>query len=58
MTAKAIKRYLCVCQECDPLPPIEGLHPLTYKPDTETEARKPKGLLGIIAGGVALRRQD
>ena len=57
MTAKAIRRYLCVCTECEPLPPIEGLHPLTQEPDTEAEARKPKGLLGIIAERVMpLRR--
>ena len=31
MTAKAIRRYLCVCTECEPLPPIEGLHPETFE---------------------------
>lgn len=58
MTAKPIKRYRCICIECEPLPPIEGLHPLTHEPDEEAEARKPKGLLGIIAERVMpLRRQ-
>ncbi|KZS54298.1 MULTISPECIES: hypothetical protein [Rhizobium] len=59
MKATAIKSYRCICQECDPLPTIEGLHPLTYPPDPETETRKPKGFLGIIADRVMpLRRQD
>ncbi|MFF0950374.1 hypothetical protein ACFYE9_22705 [Rhizobium leguminosarum] len=59
MTAKAIKRSLCVCTECEPLPPIEGLHPLTHEEDTDAEIGRPRGFLGIIAGRViALRRQD
>ncbi|PDT00727.1 hypothetical protein CO666_28810 [Rhizobium chutanense] len=57
MKATAIKPYRCSCQECDPLPPIEGLHPLTYEPDTEAETSKPKGLLNIIVERVMpLRR--
>ena len=56
MKATAIKRYRCICEECDPLPPIEGLHPLTHEAVEET-ARKAKGLLGIIAERVMPRRQ-
>ncbi|MBX4957395.1 hypothetical protein [Rhizobium lentis] len=26
-----MRRYRCVCEECDPLPPIEGLHPETFE---------------------------
>lgn len=36
MKVQAIRRYQCVCEECDPLPPIEGL---TAPP--EPEERKP-----------------
>ncbi|MDC7741712.1 hypothetical protein [Rhizobium binxianense] len=58
MKATAIKPYRCFCQECDPLPPIEGLHPLTHDPSDEAP-RKTSGLLGIIAERVMpLRRQD
>ncbi|MFS8147654.1 hypothetical protein [Rhizobium sp. BR 249] len=56
MKATAIKRYRCICEECDPLPPIEGLHPLTHEGVEET-ARKAKGLLGIVAERVMPRRQ-
>ncbi|ARO30795.1 hypothetical protein NXC14_CH02875 [Rhizobium sp. NXC14] len=48
MKATAIKPYRCVCEECDPLPPIEGLHPLTHEAADEL-GRKARGLLGIIA---------
>ena len=58
MTAKAITRYRCVCTECAPLPPIEGLHPLTHKLDAEAEARKPKGFLGTIAERVIPPRRQ
>ena len=58
MTAKAIRRYLCICTECEPLPPIERLHPLTHEPDAEAEAHKPKGLLGIIAERVMPSRKQ
>ncbi|MBB3914368.1 hypothetical protein ACVITL_002756 [Rhizobium pisi] len=57
MKATAIRRSRCVCTECEPLPPIEGLHPLTHEPDAEAEASKSKGFLGIIAEHVMpLRR--
>ncbi|WP_027683855.1 hypothetical protein [Rhizobium leguminosarum] len=49
MKAKAIKRYFCVCTECEPLPPIEELHPLTHGQDTDAEVGRPRGFLGIIA---------
>lgn len=55
MRAAAIKPYRCLCIECEPLPPIEGLHPLTYG-DAESEAPKPKGLLGMIAERVISSR--
>ncbi|WP_190233576.1 hypothetical protein [Rhizobium sp. R339] len=58
MKATAIKRYRCICEECDPLPPIEGLHPLTHEGNGEVH-RTPRGLLGIIAKGMtAARRQN
>ena len=56
MKATAIKRYRCICEECDPLPPIEGLHPLTHEAAEETP-RKIWGLFGVIAERVTLRRQ-
>ncbi|MBY3069368.1 hypothetical protein HFO68_06390 [Rhizobium laguerreae] len=40
MTAKAIKRTLCVCTECEPLPPIEGLHPETVEATGERSDRQ------------------
>ncbi|MDK4731353.1 hypothetical protein [Rhizobium sp. CNPSo 3490] len=49
MKATAIKRYRCVCEECDPSPPIEGLHPLPHEVDVKVDAGRPKGLLGIVA---------
>ncbi|WP_190237534.1 hypothetical protein [Rhizobium sp. R635] len=55
MKATALKRYRCICEECDPLPPIDGLHPLTH--EAEETARKAKGLLGIVAERVMPRRQ-
>ncbi|WP_170965055.1 MULTISPECIES: hypothetical protein [unclassified Rhizobium] len=55
MKAAAIKRYRCVCEECEPLPPIEGLHPLTH--EREAEAERPKRLLGIIAERVMSPRR-
>ncbi|MBY5563832.1 hypothetical protein [Rhizobium leguminosarum] len=59
MKAKAIKRSLCVCTECEPLPPIEGLHSLAHEEDTDAEVGRPRGFLGFIAERViALRRQD
>ncbi len=58
MKPATIKPYRCVCIECEPLAPIEGLHPLTYG-DGESDAPKRKGLLGIIAERVMpLRKQD
>ncbi|EJC80094.1 hypothetical protein Rleg4DRAFT_1703 [Rhizobium leguminosarum bv. trifolii WSM2297] len=57
MKAPVIKPYRCVCTECDPLPPIEGLHPSTHEGATETQ-RKARGLLGIIAERVMPRRQE
>ncbi|ANK92281.1 hypothetical protein AMK01_CH02840 [Rhizobium sp. N6212] len=57
MKATAIKRYRCVCEECDPLPPIEGLHPLTHDVVDETP-RKARGLLRVIAEQIVpLRRK-
>ncbi|ANL47435.1 hypothetical protein AMC87_CH02766 [Rhizobium phaseoli] len=57
MKATAIKRHRCICEKCDPLPPIEGLHPLTH--DQEAAAGRPKGLLGMIAERVmSSRRQE
>ncbi|AHG46012.1 hypothetical protein RLEG12_23435 [Rhizobium leguminosarum bv. trifolii CB782] len=56
MKATAIKPYRCVCMECDPLPPIEGLHPLAHETVDETP-RKSRGLLDIIAERVMPRRQ-
>ncbi len=45
MKAPAIGRYQCVCEECDPLPPIEGL-----SAPVEIEERKPAaGILGKLA---------
>ncbi|MGV4795224.1 hypothetical protein [Rhizobium sp. F40D2] len=59
MKATVIKAYRCVCTECDPLPPIEGLHPLTHEGDVKVDAERPKGLLGIIAERViAARRRN
>ncbi|AIC27969.1 hypothetical protein IE4771_CH02873 [Rhizobium etli bv. mimosae str. IE4771] len=59
MKATAINRHRCVCEECEPLPPIDGLHPLTYKREAEVAAERPKGLLGIIAERVLpSRRQE
>ena len=59
MRVTAIKPYRCLCIECEPLPPIEGLHPLTYGDAAESEARTPKGLLGMIAERViSSRRQE
>ncbi|ARM89052.1 hypothetical protein RHEC894_CH02766 [Rhizobium sp. CIAT894] len=58
MKATAIKRYRCICEECDPLPPIEGLHPLTHEGDVKVD-RTPRELFRIIAKRVkAARRQN
>jgi hypothetical protein len=57
MKATAIRRYRCVCTECEPSPPVEGLHPLTFEA-AEEMPRKTRGLLGIIAEWVAPRRPD
>ncbi|WP_018900628.1 hypothetical protein [Rhizobium sp. 2MFCol3.1] len=49
MKAQAIRRYQCVCEECDPLPPIEGL-----AAPPEAEERKPgAGVLGRLAARLA-----
>jgi hypothetical protein len=49
MKAPAIGKYQCVCEECDPLPPIEGL-----SAPPETENRKPAaGILGKLAARLA-----
>ncbi|MDF0659533.1 MULTISPECIES: hypothetical protein [Rhizobium] len=59
MKATAIKPYRCVCTECEPLRPIEGLHPLTHEGSVKVDAGRPKGLLGIIAKRMtAARRQN
>lgn len=59
MKATAIRPYRCLCVECEPLPPIEGLHPLTHADEAENETRKPRGFLGIIAERITpLRKQD
>jgi hypothetical protein len=60
MKPATIRPYRCVCIECEPLPPIDGLHPLTYGDgESEGETRKPKGLLGVIAERVTrLRKED
>ncbi|EGE55894.1 UNVERIFIED_ORG: hypothetical protein GGI63_001401 [Rhizobium esperanzae] len=56
MKATAIKRYRCICEECDPLPPIEGLHPLMH--NREAAVERPKGLLGMIAERVISSRRE
>lgn len=59
MKATAIRPYRCLCIECEPLPPIDGLHPLTYGDGTENEASKPKRVLRTIAELVMpSRRRD
>ncbi|WP_246697875.1 hypothetical protein [Rhizobium sp. WYCCWR 11128] len=58
MKAQAIKRALCVCTECEPLPPIEGLHPLTHEEGTDAEVGRPRGFLGIIAERVISSRRQ
>ncbi|MBB3308859.1 hypothetical protein FHT78_000588 [Rhizobium sp. BK196] len=60
MKATAIRPYRCLCIECEPLPPIKGLHPLTYADEAQTEARRTKGVLGAIAELVmpSRRKQD
>ncbi|MBY5455416.1 hypothetical protein ACOJBM_10445 [Rhizobium beringeri] len=40
MKAIAIRPYRCVCTECDPLPPIEGLHPETVEATGERRDRQ------------------
>ncbi len=45
MKAQAIRRYQCVCEECDPLPPIEGL----AAPPEPEERRPGTGVLGRLA---------
>ncbi|MGO4112904.1 hypothetical protein [Rhizobium ruizarguesonis] len=51
MKAKAIKRHLCVCTECEPLPPIEGLHPETVEATGERpdRQRRSDGLFRSLA---------
>ncbi|WP_296432656.1 MULTISPECIES: hypothetical protein [unclassified Rhizobium] len=45
MKAQAIRKYQCVCEECDPLPPIEVL-----SAPPEAEERKPgTGVLSKLA---------
>ena len=59
MKATAIRPYRCLCIECEPLPPIDGLHPLTYGDGTGNEASKPKPVLRTIAELVMpSRRRD
>jgi hypothetical protein len=54
MKAQAIRRYQCVCEECDPLPPIEGL---AAPPDAEE--RKPStGVLGKLAARLRLNTPE
>lgn len=57
MKATAIRPYRCLCIECEPLPPIEGLHPLTHGDEGQDEARKPKGFLAVIAEQVIPSRR-
>lgn len=45
-------RYRCICVECQPLPPIENLHPASFEDSGEERAAKRKGLLHILAGRV------
>jgi len=59
MKAIAIRPYRCLCIECERLPPIEGLHPLTYGDEADGEIRKPRGILAFITGRVMpSRRRD
>jgi hypothetical protein len=44
MKAQAIRRYQCVCEECDPLPPIEGL----AAPTDAEERKSGTGVLGKL----------
>jgi hypothetical protein len=48
MKAQAIRRYQCVCEECDPLPPIEGL-----AAPVEEERKPPAGVLSKLAARLA-----
>jgi len=57
MKAITIRSYRCLCIECEPLLPIEGLHPLTYGDERQDEARKPKGFLAVIAERVMTSRK-
>ncbi|MBY3581180.1 hypothetical protein HJA77_08395 [Rhizobium bangladeshense] len=58
MRATAIKTYRCVCTECDPLLPIDALHPLTHKAEDETPG-KARGILNVIGERIMplLRRE-
>lgn len=59
MKATAIRPYRCLCIECEPLPPIEGLHPLTHEPGRQQEAsRKGRNLLGLIAERITPSRRE
>jgi hypothetical protein len=47
MKAQAIKRYKCICEECEPLPPIDGLR--APDPAPEPSGSSAKGMLGKLA---------
>ena len=57
MKPAVIVRYRCVCVECEPLPPIENLHPSSFE-DNDEKATKRKGLLHILAGRVLPERKS
>lgn len=50
-------RYRCVCVECEPLPPVENLHPASSEEGGEEKAAKRKGLLHLLAGRVLPERK-
>ncbi|MDM9644381.1 hypothetical protein [Rhizobium sp. S163] len=54
MKAQAIRRYQCVCEECDPLPPIEGL----AAPTDAEERKSGTGVLSKLAARLALNTPE
>ncbi|WP_198928757.1 hypothetical protein [Rhizobium sp. AC44/96] len=54
MKAPAIRKYQCVCEECDPLPPIEGL---TAPPEIE-ERKQVAGVFGKLAARLARNTEE
>ncbi|MDM9628372.1 hypothetical protein QTL95_20970 [Rhizobium sp. S152] len=58
MKAPAIKRYRCICEECEPLPPIEGLAAPETPVERDDSLSAPANILARLTRSIVSGRKE